>query len=223
MRITSSSSGPFERFIGAAVDDLGAAVAAAVGAATDGLKADLRAQVEAAGLGPRFAKMLRGDVFPRGGRPSLSAAGEVRPSGRRAEMLFATYSQGAVIRGRAGNWLAIPTPNVPMQRGRGRGVARRMTPVEVEAAFDRELRFAFGRRPGTAVLIMDDAVRSRSKAGGYRPRTAGRRARRVESVVMFVLVRAVTVRRRLSPEQVVEKWAGAVPALIDALMQRRGS
>ncbi len=222
MRVTASTSGPFDRFIGVAVDELAVAVTAAVGAATDGMKTDLRAQAQAGGLGPRFGLMLRGDVYPRGGRPSLSAAGEVRPNGKRAEMLFGVYSQGTVIRGRAGNWLAIPTPNVPLQGGRGRGATRRMTPVEVEASFNRELRFAFGRRPGTAVLIMDEAVAARGKAGGYRPRTAGRRSRKGESVVMFVLRRSVSVRRRLAPDQVAEKWSGMVPAMIDQLMQRKG-
>lgn len=223
VRITASNSGPFARFIGAALDDLAAAVTGAVGAATDGMKDDLRAQAAATGLGQRFGQMLRGDVYPRGGRVSLQAAGEVRPNGRRAEMLFKVYSEGTTIRGKGGQWLAIPTPNVPLRRGQGRGGgSKRMTPVEVEAAFNQELRFAYGRKAGTAVLIMDEAVKSRSKAGGYRPRTAGRRSRKAESVVMFVLRRSVSVQRRLQPEKIVEKWAGIVPALIDGLMQGKG-
>ncbi len=223
VRITASNSGPFTRFIGAAMEDLAAAVTGAVGAVTDGMKGDLRAQAAASGLGVRFGNMLRGDTYPRGGKVSLQAAGEVRPNGRRAEMLFKVYSEGSTIRGRGGQWLAIPTPNVPLRRGQGRGGgARRMTPVEVEALFNQELRFAYGRKAGSAVLILDEAVKSRSKAGGYRPRTPGRRSRKVESVVMFVLRRSVSVRRRLQPEQIVDKWAGMVPALIDALMQGKG-
>ena len=77
------------------------------------------------------------------------------------------------------------------------------------------------RRSGRTALLVVDGVRvsartgrvgrrakggGRTKSGGYRPGIA--------TVAMFVLVRQVTLRKRLDVARVAERWSRRLPGLI---------
>ena len=167
--------------------------------ATTDLKLALRSQVVTAGLGERLGNSIRGVVYPER-RDSLSAAGSVFARG---SSRILTGHHGALIKA-TGNrtYLAIPTKNVPPRRRGGDFGSRgsKASPFEVETRFNQDLIFVKGRNG--VILAFVDAVKSKSKRGGYRPATKGRkkRGRQVERVLMFVLVPQVRLRRRLDFE-----------------------
>ncbi len=176
---------------------------------TTGLKTDLRDQVEAAGLGSRLAFTWQGRRYPTG-KPSLDAAAYVWS---KAPKLIDVYNRGATIRAVGGHrYLMLPTENVPMRRG-ARGSSRRMTPEEVETAFNQDLKFF--RSPKGQIIAYVEVIAARS-GRGFRRATPGRikQGRAVESIFMFFAVPAVRVNKRIDIETVANKWAGRVPDLL---------
>ena len=199
--ITGDISGLTRRLSDGLADNLRQAVDRASAA----LQAELRSQVTAAGLGPRVAQAWRRQTYPAPGTKSLSPAALVWS---KAGTIVRAYNEGTPIRPKRGAALAIPSDWVPLKANR-----RRMTPVEVEARFNRDLRYV--KLPnGNAVLIMDQVIEGRS--GGLRRASKGRKAqgRRVTSKIMFTLVRQVKVAKRLDVERAA---AGAESALASAL------
>lgn len=154
------------------------AVAAAVAETAEGVKAELRKQVATAGLGQKLANTWRSKVIPNNG---LNAAAVVYS---KAPVIMGAFATGAVIRGKQGRWLAIPTQDAPKTV-----LGQRVTPANLERAWGTKLRFVFRR--GRASLLVA-LVRSGS---------------RTTSVPMFVLVPQVTLRKRLDIDS-VRGWAG---------------
>ena len=92
-------------------------------------------------------------------------------------------------------------------------------------ALPRKLRFVF--RPGRPGLLVVDGLRAGSgRHGGFR--RASQRALRtgqgVVTVVMFVLVPQVRLRKRLDIDGAARRWQGLLPQLVlDAWPQAGGS
>ena len=186
-------------------DALIAAAGGGVADATASLEQTLRRQVVGAGLGQRLAGTWRSQLFPP---TATGAAGEVWTV---APLIIQGFDEGATIVARNGSrWLAIPTAAVPPRswgsKALGGHPRRLMTPVEVEAAFDRDLRTVLPRGGRVGYLIMDQLVAARS-GRGFRQATSRRLAqgRSAQPVLMFVLVPQVMLSKRLD-------IAGAVAA-----------
>ncbi len=185
--------------------------------ATEFLKDLLRDDVIGAGMGSRLAKTWRGETYPKGGT-SLQPAGYVWS---KAPEIIDAFSRGVTIRPVEGsNYLWIPTKNVPPRRRAGnyastlgrRARGTRMSPEEVELAFNAELIIQKGKRGSLLALI--DVVGAR-RGGGLRPATAGRlkgnkavAPRAVKRVLMFVLVRQAKMPHRLNLQAAADR-AGA--------------
>jgi len=180
-----------------------------------GLKLELRRQVLSAGLGQGIANAVRQVDYPKSAK-SLGAAALVYS---KAPMVHRVFEEGATIRAKSGGFLAIPTENVP-RKGGGRGGSKRMSPIEVEARFNQELRFVPRKGTGPALLVLDDVTASFSrKTGrlrGFRNLTARRKAsgRFGATVVMFILMPRVTLRKRLDFAGAGQRWIARVPELI---------
>jgi hypothetical protein len=165
-----------------------AALTEAMRGATDTLKTGLRAQVRAAGFSARLANTWRANSYPKSGN-SLDPAGYAWSN---APDIIDAFSKETVIRPHGGkNYLWLPTKNVPLVGGR-----RRMTPDEVDTAFDQDLiirNWRGGRR-----LAFVSVIRAKNKRGGFRRATRGRVAqgRGAELVLMFVLVPQIVTRKR---------------------------
>ena len=190
----------------AAVAGVKAEAATATTEAAARMKQALRDQVTAAGLGDRLAKTWRSSVTSTEHRTTATVV-------TTAPVIIGAFDQGATIVARNGSrWLAIPTAAVPRRPGRGSG--RRLTPVEVEALYNRDLRTIPARAGPNAYLVMDFLIAARS-GRGYRAATAGRLAqgRRPESVLMFVLVPQVTLTKRLDVARVLAGIAAEFPEL----------
>jgi hypothetical protein len=124
--------------------------------------------------------------------------------------------EGAVIRSKRGRFLAIPTENAPRKGTDGRRIRPRTFP---EHSFG-PLRFV-PRSSGPSLLVVDGLRASFSRNTGELQgfRRATDRARRsgqgLATVVMFLLVPQVKLRKRLDVARAAERWSGQLPALIE--------
>jgi hypothetical protein len=206
MKLAAAISGDLRKIMAEEVKAAEDAVTAGMRQAADGLKADLRRQVTEAGMGQRLANTWRAELYPKG-RKSIKAAGFVFT---RAPTIIRAFDQGAVIKSKHGFWLAIPTPAA------GTGPrAKRMTPGLWEQMHGSRLRFIYRR--GTPSLLVAENMRARTgKRGGFAQGSASalRTGRGMTTVVMFILVPQVSLRKRLDINAAAERWASALPELI---------
>jgi hypothetical protein len=190
--------------------DIERAVAGGTRDAGRGLRTELRRQVGSAGLGQRLANSWRDQHYPN---QKLDAASLVYT---KAPQIIRAFDEGAVIRSRRGRFLAIPTENAPRKGTDGRRVSPSTFP---EHRFG-PLRFV-PRPTGPSLLVVDGLRASFSqKSGELRGfRRATDRARRsgqgLTTVVMFVLVPQVKLRKRLDVTRAAERWSAQLPALVE--------
>lgn len=207
MRLQAAIEGRLMEHMAAETKTCEAAATGAMRRAADGLKAEIREQITGAGLGRRLANAVRSRTYPQG-RQALDPTGLVWSN---APKLTEVFETGATIRPVNGTrYLAIPTENVPNAKG---GKRRKMSPVEVEAAFNQDLKFA---KAGNGRLVAYvDAVGARN-GRGFRRATEKRLAsgRNAVSVVMFIMVPQVRLRKRLDIQAAGERWAARLPGMI---------
>lgn len=212
MRLAAAIRGDLRKIMQEESNRLAVGVKEAAVAAGERTQAVLRGQVSTAGLPPSLAKAWRLRTYPKG--PSLQAAAFVWSA---APRIHGAFDLGGVIRPRNGNWLAIPLPAaVALGLGKSRRHSRGSRPrnwADVEAAIRR-----FGAlRPvplaGGRILLVAEQV----TAGGRRSRTRRTRegaefsaiGRGKVSMPLFLLVRSVTLAKRLSVERAAregEAW-----------------
>lgn len=206
MKLAAAISGDLRKILAEEIKDAEDAVTAGMRQAADGLKADLRRQVTEVGMGQRLANTWRAELYPKG-RNSIKAAGFVFT---RAPTIIRAFDQGAVIKSKHGFWLAIPTPAA------GTGArGKRMTPGLWEQMHGARLRFIYRR--GAPSLLVAENMRARTgKRGGFTKGSASalRSGRGMTTVVMFILVPQVSLKKRLDVDGVAERWASALPELI---------
>lgn len=172
---------------------------------------ELREQVTSAGMGQRLANTWRDRVFPEK-RRSMTPSGYIWSN---APDIIDAFSRGAQIVPLSGRrFLAIPTKNVPSARGR-RNSSSKMTPAQVENAFNQDLFFKRGR--AGRVLAFINAVGALN-GRGFRVATKGRRAqgRDPKPVLMFVMVPSVRLPRVLDLDVVAQRWAANFEARFTA-------
>lgn len=167
-------------------------------------QAKLRQQTESAGLGRRVANAWRMRVFPHHGTADDAAAliWSRAPDIIRGNM-------GAVIRGRDGTYLAIPTPAAPK-----RVAGKRVTPGRLEAAWGIVLRMVYVS-PVRSYLVAELRAR-RGRRGGFTPAsaTAKRTGRGLATVVLFTLHRQVRLPARIDRDGVAVAAERALPAAV---------
>ena len=190
--------------------DIERAVTSGMRDASTELKERLREDVVSAGLGVRLARTWRGKVFPEVGE-SAEAAAYVWS---KAPKLIDAFDRGVTIRSARGFWLAIPT-RAAGARGRGpNGRVSRITPGGWERRTGMRLRFVYRKR-GPSLLVADTA---HLNTGGLA--AANRRKTGNSTVVVFLLVPQVKLRRRLNIVAIAMRQAARVPALIAGYLSR---
>lgn len=224
MRINAAVDGSISKALDTAKIKAIMAATKAITIAGNRLKEELRDQVRAAGFSDRLAKSWRGKVYPNKGMNVAAYVYSAAPN------IIDAYARGATAVATGGRrYMALPTEDTPMKRSGGRQQqGRAMSPAEVEAKFGAKLRFvpaksSQGLRIGfraAGFLVIDNVVAKKSN-NRYRPASPRERARakgvaagRVESVVMFVLVRSVKFPKLFDLEATAESVASTVPALI---------
>ena len=209
MKFAASLAGSLKAAMAVEVRQIEKAVVAGVKEAGDGLKGSLRSQIISAGLGARLARTWRNRAYPNKGHDAASLIWSKAPEIVRA------FDQGAVIRGKSGFWLAIPTAAAPT-RGVG---GKRITPANFPVSRFGPLRFVYRR--GRPSLLVVDSVRVSSKTGrvgrqakGGAFTKTGRIKSGITTVVMFIMVPQVRIKKRLAVVQEAERWERKLPGLI---------
>ncbi len=209
MKFAASLAGSLKAAMAVEVRQIEKAVVAGVKEAGDGLKGSLRSQIISAGLGARLARTWRNRAYPNKGHDAASLIWSKAPEIVRA------FDQGAVIRGKSGFWLAIPTAAAP-KRGVG---GKRITPANFPVSRFGPLRFVYRR--GRPSLLVVDSVRVSSKTGrvgrqakGGAFTKTGRIKSGITTVVMFIMVPQVRIKKRLAVVQEAERWERKLPGLI---------
>jgi Family of unknown function (DUF6441) len=210
MKLAASIARSLQGDLQAELRDVERAVAIGTRDAGRGLKTELRRQVGSAGLGQRLANSWRDRHYPN---QKLDAASLVYT---KAPQIIRAFDQGTVIRSRRGRFLAIPTENAPKKGSDG----KRISPSTFPEHRFGPLRFV-PRQSGPSLLVVDGLRASFSrKTGelrGFRRATdRGRRSGQgLTTVVMFLLVPQVKLRKRLDVAQAAERWSAQLPVLIE--------
>ena len=209
MRLVANIARSLQADMRAELRDIERAAASGTKEAGRGLRTELRRQVTSAGLGQRLANSWRDKHYDNRG---IDAATLVYT---KAPQIIRAFDEGALIRSKRGRFLAIPTANAPRKGTDGRRIRPSTFP---EHRFE-PLRFV-PRQSGPSLLVADGLRASFSrKSGDLRGfRRATERARRsgqgLTTVVMFLLVPQVKLRKRLGVARAAERWSGQLPALI---------
>ena len=169
-----------------------------------GFKADLRSATSAAGLGHRMENTWQGQVFPSSG---VSADPAVLLFSK-APNIIAAFDQGVTIKSKNGFFLCIPTDYVGYTNG------RRMNPRNFEEA-GIPLRYvppAGGRR--YALLVVDN-FRINSKGNARAASNTAISKGKTATVVMFILLRQVTLTKKMDVKSLSQKWMNEFLNLIN--------
>lgn len=180
---------------------------------TEGAKQDIRGQVTGSGMGNRLANTVRGKVYPERGI-SPEAAGIIYSKAS----YFDVFATGAVIRGKDGNYLAIPTPAAP-KRGLG---GKKITPSNFPEWSLGKLRFVY--RPGGHGLLVVDNLRASTGKRAGKFRRASERALKtgtgLATVIMFVLVPVVKMKKTVDFDAVRARRGSMIAPLLLERWQR---
>jgi hypothetical protein len=204
MRLTAALLGDLRKLLAEEVRAAETAVTTGVRQAGQGLKGELRQQVTSAGLGGRLANAWRDRHYPN---QKVDAASLVWT---KAPQIIRAF-EGVTIRSGRGRWLAIPTENAPRRGTDGKRISPSTFPEH------RLGRLRLVARPGRVPLLVVDGLRiSAGRRGGFRraPQRALRTGQGVVTVVMFVLVPQVTLRKRLDVDSAARRWQGQLPRLV---------
>jgi hypothetical protein len=176
------------------------AVSAAIRQSALSLKTDWRGQITGAGLGARLARTIRSENYPKG-RPSLNAAALVWSN---APVIVGAHDTGPLIRSKSSLWLAIPTAAAGKSTRGGR-----ITPAEWERRRGTPLRFIYRLR-GPSLLVAEGRLNSRGLGVASRAKSG----RGLASVPIFLLVRQVTLSKRLNLAKAAKVALRRIPGAI---------
>lgn len=202
----------FQKLVDGIEGDIAGASTEAMRETTPQAQEEFREQTRRAGLGSGVANAWRASSYPRSGQ-SVTPAGYIWSNAPEIIEAFATGAEIVPING--AKFLAIPTENVPRAPGRRR---KRMTPLQVEIAFNQDLFFERGKHGN--VLAFIKAVRSRS-AKGWRQATPGRlkEGRALAPVLMFTLVPSVKLAQLLDLDATAQRWGDDYVAALKARLE----
>lgn len=144
--------------------------------------------------------------------------------GERTRGALTFWSEPGEIRGKRGQYLAIPLPAAG-----ARGRARDLTPGEWERAHGVRLQFVY--RQGKPSLLVAPGGTTNGRSGAFRPLTGGTRGRAAQGrgganplyssvVPIFVLIAAVSFRNAVAIDPVL---AGAEGNLVRGFLAAIGS
>lgn len=178
----------------------------AVSATARDLEKDLEAATQRAVPG-KLWRAWQSSTFPRSG-PARNPVGTVFLKGRadgRTGGAIKFWSQPGAIRGKAGQFLAVPLPSAG-SRGRGRD----LTPEEWERRTGQKLRFV-PRRGRPPLLVVDNSTLN-ARTGAARALTDRRKAsgRGAATIPIFVLLPMVRFRNAFAVAPLVNAAEGAL-------------
>ncbi len=207
MRLEAAIRGDLKQIMKQEAASAEKAVTLGVVEAASGLKSDLRAQVVRSGLGERMARTWKMRRYPASGY-SLGTAGLVYAD---MPQVIRAFNDATPISSSKGFFLAIPTPAAP-KRGIG---GKRINPSNFPEHSLGKLRFVY-RRGAPSLLVVDNLRAGTGKRGGYRraSESALKSGRGLTTVVMFILVPMVMLKKLLDVYGAAEVWRDKLPQLV---------
>jgi len=204
MRLEAAITGNLHKFMQKQSEAAETAVTNGVREITEHVKQDLRQEVTAAGLGQKLAMAWRSQLYPKGGK-SVETAGWVWT---KAPKLIDAFNRGTMIRSKKGIFLAIPTSAAP-KRGIG---GKRINPSNFPEPSLGKLRFVY-RRGAPSLLVVDNLRARTGKRGGFAraSESALRTGRGLSTVVMFILLPQVMLKKRLNTQVIAQRWQLELP------------
>lgn len=206
---TSTNANQFQAELMAEIEQGERAVTRAMDGFAAAVKDNWREQIRSAGLGNRLPNTISAQRYPQSGQ-SLNAAALIWS---KAPEIVGSHERGEIIRNQDGLWLTIPTEAA----GKGAG-GRRLTVKEWEQRRGIKLRLVYleGKKAG---LLVADGIRL-NKAGQAR-KPGGRRPKKEKPTVLlgaviFILVRQVSIRKKLDLMLEAEMIAAQLPGTIAA-------
>lgn len=174
-------------------------VTAAVAEETRGLEKDLE-KITRLAIKGKLWRAWASESFPRSG-PAREPSGSVFLNGKfRTRGAIEFFTQEGRIRGKSGQYLAIPLPAAGP-----RGRLRDLTPGEWERRNGAQLRFVY--RPGKpSLLVLDEGVLSKKHRYGRLNTDRRRKTGRGNTTVpIFVLVPFVDFKPAFAIEPIVQR------------------
>ncbi len=227
--IQQVAGGRFADWFNTKRDALASAVTLAVDLAGKGAQADFRQDIGRTGYKALLANLIGEKTYPRGGTKSVAAAAAIEARGDQADLILGNFVDGRTIAAK-GKHLAIPTGwNRPAGR---RGAPFLVSPQQMIASRQSFVRPARTGASGVLVWFLKvTAAQSTSrgrqmqaiaggllKVGSNRKRTAERL--KSGAVPMFILVPYAVMPRIFNAGATMQKWADAVPDLIERAMPK---
>lgn len=188
----------------------------AVSDTTRALEQRLEAATQSAAPG-RLYRAWQSSRFPQSG-PARNPVGTIwLKGGARTRGAFQFWTQPGEVRGKSGQFLAIP---LPAAGARGRG--RDLTPGEWERRTGIRLRFVY--RQGRASLLVADGGTLNARSGTFRQNTARRQAsgRLSATIPIFVLIPVLRHRNAFAIEPMVRDSEGEMARLFFAAVKAAG-
>ena len=207
MRLEAAIRGDLQKIMKQEAAAAEKAVTLGVTEAATGLRDELKSQVLRAGLGEKMARTWRFKRYPASGF-SLGTAGLVYS---KAPLIIRAFSEGAMIKSDKGVFLAIPIAAAP-KRGVG---GKRINPDNFPEHSLGRLRFVY-RKGAPSLLVVDNLRAGTGKRGGYRKasESALKTGRGLATVVMFILLPQVMLKKRLDVDGAMQRWRDKIPQLI---------
>ena len=198
MRISAAITGDLPGIMKSELKLVGDVVAVAVKESTEGMKDELRNDVRRAGLGNRLANSWRSNIYPN--NAPVETAGLVFS---KAPKIIAAH-EGVTIKSKDGFFIAIPTESAP-KKGVG---GKRINPSNWPSLRYGPLRFVY-RQGKPSLLVADSLRQSAGKRGGFRKASASaqKTGRGLTSVVMFILVPQVKLKKKFDINATQDKWS----------------
>lgn len=195
-RLQAAIQGRLDDMMKAEARAAGRAVTRGITRAASGLQRELRGQTRRAGLGTGVEKAWSFTRYPRS-KNSINTAALVYS---KATRIHAAFSADTVIRARNAQWLVLPTDHA---------IARGWHLNHQRSAGSRPRRWA----------NVDAAERALGKLGFVMLPGGGRallvhRDDRGQSIPLFLLVRRVSLKKRLDFDGPARKWADRAPGYI---------
>lgn len=195
MRLKAALEGRLDEMMAGEIKTAERAVTRGLTRAASGLQRELRGQARRAGLGVGAEKAWSLNRYPRG-KNSISTAALVFS---KAQRIHDAFSADRTIRTQNARWLVIP---LDAAKARGWDHSRRMSKgnrprryAETQAAEQALGKLAFVRLAGNRALLVHRDGRS-------------------EPTPYFLLVRTVSLRKRLDLDPPATKWFDRAPGYI---------
>jgi hypothetical protein len=207
VKLSFSIDGDLRAIYGTSIIEGKRAVTAGVTQAGEGLQSAWRGQILSSGLGPKLARTIRRQTYPKGGT-SLRAAALVWS---KAAKLVDAFDRGVTIRSNHGFFLAIP-----LRAAGAKGLGnKRITPGGWEARTGRRLTFIYRRSSDGGGILVDTGEYQKSsylgRDGFHKQRT---NRRKKEPIPIFALVPQVRLPKKLELDTAAAAAQAALPQLI---------